>query len=165
MVFVGIGANLSSPTYGAPLEACQAAVEALRGIEGIEVAQISRWYRSEPVPVSDQPWYINGVVEIETELSADNLLQKFHDIEEAFGRVRTVVNAPRIIDIDLLDYKGEIKEQGLAILPHPRLQGRAFVLKPLWDIAADWIHPSSGKNIRDLIKKIPKDQLCEPIVD
>ncbi|MCW9035330.1 MAG: 2-amino-4-hydroxy-6-hydroxymethyldihydropteridine diphosphokinase [Alphaproteobacteria bacterium] len=163
MVFVGIGANLTNSEFKTPVEACIAAVETLRNIEGITVVQCSQWYQSEPIPKSDQPWYVNGVLHLETNLSADDLLQKFHEVEEQFGRVRTVRNAPRIIDIDLLDYKGIVKIEGLAQLPHPRMHERAFVLKPLLELSPNWKHPLHRKTAKNLYENLAKSQLCEVI--
>jgi len=118
------------------------------------------------VPVSDQPWYVNVVAEISTSLSADDLLMTLHEIEDLFGRVRSVPNAPRLIDLDLLDYRGETAARGTgrAILPHPRMAGRAFVLRPLADLAPAWRHPLSGAAIHDLLKALPADQVAQPFL-
>jgi 2-amino-4-hydroxy-6-hydroxymethyldihydropteridine diphosphokinase/DNA-directed RNA polymerase omega subunit len=135
-VFVGAGANLPHPSYASPRETLQAALLELDR-RGARVLRYSRWYRTAPVPASEQPWYVNAVAEIATSLSADDLLIALHEIEELFGRVRSVPNAPRLIDLDLLDYRGETAAPGAgrAILPHPRMAGRAFVLRPLADLA------------------------------
>ena len=128
-IFVGIGANLDHPIYGAPRRALEAALAELER-RSVRVLRLSPWYRTAPVPVSDQPWYLNAVVEVGTDLPADSLLARLHEVEELFGRVRTVANAARVIDMDLLDFRGEITVggPGRAILPHPRMEGRAFVL-------------------------------------
>ena len=78
------------------------------------------------------------------------LLARLHEVEDAFGRVRTVPNAARLIDLDLLDFNGEIAAggPGRAILPHPRMESRAFVLRPLADLAPDWRHPRTGAPYR-----------------
>lgn len=162
-VFVGAGANLPHPSYASPRETLQAALLELDR-RGARVLRYSRWYRTAPVPVSDQPWYVNVVAEVATSLSADDLLITLHDIEELFGRVRSVPNAPRLIDLDLLDYRGEtaVPGAGRAILPHPRMAGRAFVLRPLADLAPTWRHPLSGTWIDDLLKALPEDQVAHP---
>ena len=115
------------------------------------------------MPASDQPWYFNAVAEISANLSADQLLAELHAVEDQFGRVRSVPNAPRIIDLDLLDFRGEIAPGGLgkAILPHPRLIDRAFVLRPLADLAPNWRHPVSGASIQALVAALPADQITE----
>lgn len=162
-VFVGAGANLPHPSYASPRETLQAALLELDR-RGARVLRYSRWYRTAPVPVSDQPWFVNVVAEIKTFLSADDLLATLHEIEDLFGRVRSVPNAARLIDLDLLDYRGEISApgSGRAVLPHPRMAGRAFVLRPLADLAPRWRHPVSGATIGALLKALPPDQVAEP---
>lgn len=162
-VFVGAGANLPHPSYASPRETLQAALLELDR-RGAQVLRYSRWYRTAPVPASDQPWYVNVVAEIATSLSADDLLMTLHEIEDLFGRVRSVPNAPRLIDLDLLDYRGEIADPGAgrATLPHPRMAGRAFVLRPLADLAPTWRHPASGASIHDLLGALPPDQVAQP---
>ncbi len=162
-IFIGAGANLPHPSYASPRETLQAALLELDRRK-IRVLRYSRWYRTAPVPVSDQPWYVNVVAEIATSLSADDLLATLHEIEDLFGRVRSVPNAPRLIDLDLLDYRGEIAAPGAgrAILPHPRMAERAFVLRPLADLAPTWRHPVSGASIHDLLKALPADQVAQP---
>jgi 2-amino-4-hydroxy-6-hydroxymethyldihydropteridine diphosphokinase len=140
----------------------QAALAALER-RGLTVRQVSPWYRTAPVPVSEQPWYFNAVAEISEDMPADRLLAELHAVEEEFGRVRGARNAPRIIDLDLLDYRGEIAAggPGKASLPHPRMTGRAFVLRPLADVAPQWRHPVSGASIQALVAALPGDQIIE----
>ena len=163
-IFIGIGGNLSHPTYGPPQRTLEAALEAL-GRRGVRVLRVSPWYRTAPVPASDQPWFVNAVAEVATDLPADRLLAVLHAVEHDFGRVRTVPNAPRLIDLDLLDYKGEIATGGerRAILPHPRMQDRAFVLRPLADLAPHWRHPATGAPIQALLTALPADQVIDPL--
>lgn len=163
-IFIGLGANLDHPTYGAPRRVLEAALEEL-GRRGVAVRRISPWYRTAPVPASDQPWYVNAVAEVATDLPADRLLVLMHAVEDAFGRVRTVPNAARRIDLDLLDYNGEIAEggPGQATLPHPRLDGRAFVLRPLADLAPGWRHPRTGSPIQRLLAALPAGQTIEKL--
>jgi 2-amino-4-hydroxy-6-hydroxymethyldihydropteridine diphosphokinase len=161
-IFIALGANLEHPTYGPPRRALGAALEEL-GRRGVVVRQVSPWYRTAPVPASDQPWYVNAVAEVETDLAADALLAQMHEVEDVFGRVRTVPNAARLIDLDLLDFNGEIAAggPGRAILPHPRMESRAFVLRPLADLAPDWRHPRTGVTISALLAALPADQVIE----
>jgi 2-amino-4-hydroxy-6-hydroxymethyldihydropteridine diphosphokinase len=161
-IFIALGANLEHPTYGPPRHALEAALEEL-GRRGIVVRRVSSWYRTAPVPASDQPWYVNAVAEVATDLPADALLARMHEVEDAFGRVRTVPNAARLIDLDLLDFNGEIAAggPGRAILPHPRMENRAFVLRPLADLAPHWRHPRTGVTISVLLAALPADQIIE----
>ena len=165
MILVGVGANLPSGQYGPPLAACRAALIALQEA-GIRVVARSRWYESAPLPASDQPWYVNGVVQVETDLSPSGLLGQLHRVEAEFGRVRGAPNAPRVLDLDLLTYGDVIAggaEDGL-ILPHPRLHERAFVLLPLSELAPDWRHPALGSGARELIAALPPDQVARPLM-
>ncbi len=155
-IFIGAGANLAHPTYGCPRATLEAALRDL-GRKGVHIHRVAPWYSSAPVPASDQPCYLNTVADVCTDLSADRLLAALHAVEQAFGRVRTVANAARAIDLDLLDFRGEIAGggPGQAILPHPRLADRAFVLMPLADLAPRWRHPVTGQRIEALLQALP----------
>jgi len=161
-IFLGLGANLPHPRFGTPKETLQAAINTLREW-GIEPIRLSPWYQSAPLPASDQPWYVNAVAEVATDLSADALLAKFHGVEDLFGRVRGEPNAARLIDLDLLDFRGGVARggPGKATLPHPRLSGRAFVLRPLADLAPHWRHPLTGLPIGQLLEDLPAAQIAE----
>jgi 2-amino-4-hydroxy-6-hydroxymethyldihydropteridine diphosphokinase len=162
-IFIGLGANLSSPRHGSPQETLTAALDRLAA-PGLRVAARSPWYRSAPVPVSDQPWFVNGVARVETELLPAALLAVLHRIETEFGRVRSVANAARIIDLDLIAYGDLVSAAGgVPVLPHPRMAGRAFVLLPLRDIAPGWRHPATGQSLAALIAALPPDQVAERI--
>lgn len=103
MILVGIGANLPLNNNEAPRSTCGAALEKLQKA-GIKILKRSAWYKSAPVPISNAPWYVNGVVEIETELSPSELLFCFHKIEAELGRDRPFLNALRTLDLDILTY-------------------------------------------------------------
>jgi len=157
-IYIGLGANLSNPVHGAPLQTLAAAVRALE-VAGFTIVRRSPWYESAPVPASDQPWFVNGVVEISSDLTPESLLEDLHWVETAFGRVRSAPNAPRTLDLDLLDYAGTVRNGDVPpILPHPRLSDRAFVLLPLRDIAPGWRHPVSGITVGALIAALPPGQ-------
>jgi 2-amino-4-hydroxy-6-hydroxymethyldihydropteridine diphosphokinase len=163
LIFVGLGSNLSSERYGNPQVICERAIDSLEALN-IHVVQRSRWFRTAPVPVSDQPWFVNGVVAVTTDLDPAALLAALHDIEAEFGRIRRLRNEARVLDLDLLAYDDRVMAgpEG-PILPHPRLQERAFVLLPLADLAPDWRHPRSGRSIESLIADLPPDQKAEPM--
>ena len=156
-LLIGLGANLTPNGYASPREGCIAAVLALAD-EGVHLSALSHWYESAPVPVSDQPWYLNAVAEATTELDAASTLAALHHIEQRFGRVRIERNAARVLDLDLLDFAGKVSDASNLTLPHPRLHERAFVLLPLRELCPDWVHPVSGIAIQDLVAMIPTDQ-------
>jgi 2-amino-4-hydroxy-6-hydroxymethyldihydropteridine diphosphokinase len=160
MILIGLGANLSSPVYGPPQKTLEAA---LAGIEsgGIRVAARSPWYRSAPVPASDQPWFVNAVAELETDLNPLELLSYLQEIENRFGRLRDQRWEARIIDLDLLAYDEQIigqpamdSSERLLVLPHPRLAERMFVLRPLADLAPDWRHPVTDLTPNEMIERM-----------
>ena len=160
-VFIGLGANLPHERFGSPRRTLEAALAEL-GRRGVRTVRVSPWYRTAPIPASDQPWYVNAVAEVASDLPADALLAELHAVEAAFGRARMVRNAARPIDLDLLDFHGEIAAggPGRATLPHPRMTDRAFVLLPLADLAPEWRHPVSGLSVRTLIEALPADQIA-----
>ncbi len=126
------------------------------------IKAFSGLWRSAPVPLSDQPWYINAVALLETRLEPLEVLEVLQRIEADFGRVRDSVNAPRVLDLDILDYGGRVMTQNDLVLPHPRMTSRAFVLLPLAQVAPDWVHPISRCGIQTLIKALPPDQEIAP---
>ena len=134
--FVGLGANLDNP-----LRQVRQALSELDAIARTRVLAASSLYRSAPVGDADQPDFINAVAKLQTELSPRELLDALHGIENRHGRRRSIRNAPRTLDLDLLSYGMLIvQEEGLT-LPHPRLHERAFVLLPLAEIAPDVLLP------------------------
>ena len=163
MILVGIGANLPSEGHSTPRDACDAALAAMDAA-GLAVVRRSRWYRSAPVPASDQPWFVNGVAWIDAARRPDRLLAALHRIEAEFGRVPGPVGSPRPLDLDLLDVDGRISADGDAVrLPHPRLHERAFVLLPLAEVAPAWRHPVSGLALGELIAALGPDQVAHPL--
>src|SRR5512144_1109576 len=162
-VFIGVGGNLPSETLGPPLAVMVAALQALPA-RGIVVRRRSRWYRSAPVPASDQPTYTNGVVEVETRMDAAALLAALHGVEADFGRARGTPNAARVLDLDLLAF-GRSVVQGEAglFLPHPRMHLRAFVLKPVAELAPVWRHPLLGLTTTQLAAALLSEQWAQPL--
>ncbi|MFL2669132.1 MAG: 2-amino-4-hydroxy-6-hydroxymethyldihydropteridine diphosphokinase [Alphaproteobacteria bacterium] len=165
MIFIGIGGNLPSDKFGSTIRTLK---QTLQFIDSnlCKVVRCSPCYRSAPVPITAEPDYINAVAEIETFLPATELLANLHDVENQFGRVRSVKNASRTVDLDLLIYHSQVieieKEGGLRV-PHPRMEGRAFVLLPFFDLVSDWVHPISKKPISNLIRNLPAEQRCERV--
>jgi len=159
---IALGANLPSRS-GSPLQTLEAAVREIEAA-GIRITARSRWFRSEPVPVSSQDWYINGVIAVETDLVPEALLAVLHDIEDRFGRIRGERNAARVLDLDLIACEDLVRNEDIPPqLPHPRMHDRAFVLLPLADIAPDWVHPVMGRPLSRLLDDLPPDQVAEPL--
>lgn len=157
-VYIALGANLASESHGAPRDALQAAITALADA-GVTILRRSSWWRSAPQPAADQPDFINAVIEVETGLDPAALLELLHRIEANFGRVRRQRWEARVLDLDLIDYRGQVAagaagdgERSGPVLPHPRAAERRFVLLPLQEIAPGWRHPVSGREIADLIR-------------
>jgi len=160
LILIGVGGNLASPRFGAPPDTLAAALVALEA-ESVQVATRSAWYRTEPVPRSDQPWFVNAVASLITHLAARDLLAALQAVERQFGRVRGKRNAARVLDLDLLDYRGLVTETSSLVLPHPRLHQRRFVLQPLAEIAPDWRHPLSGLTAEQLLSRLAAKQPIE----
>ena len=148
MIYIGIGSNLNGKNNETPLENCKKALIEIK--KETNICKISSWYKSEPIPISNQPWYVNGVVEIKTNKSSIELLNFILNIEEFFGRVRNKKNEARILDLDIIDYKRKIlyKEKKL-IIPHPRMHERSFVLQPLHELNPLWVHPVKKKELKN----------------
>jgi 2-amino-4-hydroxy-6-hydroxymethyldihydropteridine diphosphokinase len=160
MSYVALGANLPSEAYGPPRTTLAAALDLMQA-RGLRIAARSSWFESAPVPASDQPWFINAVVCLDDAPEPARLLETLHALEAEFGRVRSVPNAPRAVDLDLIDAGGRVSgHEAWPQLPHPRVQDRAFVLMPLKEIAPDWRHPASGAHIDALLTALPEGQTC-----
>ncbi|MDR0842625.1 MAG: 2-amino-4-hydroxy-6-hydroxymethyldihydropteridine diphosphokinase, partial [Acidobacteriota bacterium] len=115
----------------------------------------SSFFETEPVGYADQPWFLNQVFALETELTPHELLALCNAIELEAGRVRTFRNAPRPLDLDILLYGDEVIDAPNLIVPHPRMAERRFVLEPLAEIAPDLRHPTLGVAIRELLQNCP----------
>jgi 2-amino-4-hydroxy-6-hydroxymethyldihydropteridine diphosphokinase len=167
-VFIGLGANLSTPEHPTPKEVLIAALAMLPPI-GIAVERRSRWYRSAPVPASDQPWFTNAVVLVSSALSPLELMAALHQVEDMLGRRRGERWAARPIDLDLIAYGSCVVDASetddALVLPHPRMHERAFVLLPLREIAPDWRHPKTGTQIDQLCGDLNVNQVARPFDD
>jgi len=153
--FVGVGANL-----GDPRAQVLSAIAALRELPNTQCIACSSLYASSPVDAPG-PDYVNAVVALQTTLTASQLLRALHAIEAQHGRTRSTPNAPRTLDLDLLLYGEQCSDDPTLTLPHPRLHQRAFVLKPLLEIApqlqvdglgplSSWLQKASDQAVRRL---------------
>lgn len=166
MILIGMGANLHHPQFGEPLNSLKAAVEEIRK-RNVKVVVQSSYYRSAPVPVSDQPWFVNAVLSVETELNVTEMLSLLHEVEHMFGRVRKEKWEARVLDLDLLAYEDIVTDnqdqKAGGVVPHPHMHERAFVLAPLIEILPDWSHPILKKTASTLLEGLGEDQAFEII--
>lgn len=137
--YVALGANL-----GNPVATVNAAFEALAGLPACRLIARSALYRTAPVGFTAQPDFINAAARLDTTLSAEALLDALQALEANFGRVREIKDGPRTLDLDLLLYGNTVCNTPHLTLPHPRLHLRAFVLRPLADLAPSLALPGRG---------------------
>lgn len=148
IAFIGIGSNL-----GRRKENIKFALKLLKK-HGIKILKVSTIIETEPYGLKEQPKFLNCVASVETTLNPSQLLKTLLSIENELGRVRTVKWGPRTIDLDILFYDElVIKEKGLTI-PHPDLENRIFVLKPLCEIAPDFVHPTLKKTVKKMLLEL-----------
>jgi 2-amino-4-hydroxy-6-hydroxymethyldihydropteridine diphosphokinase len=160
MIIIAFGANLPGPDGASPEATCARALTAIGAIPGLTMAAVSPFYVSAPVPVSDQPPYINGVLSARGDIDPAALLAALLAIEARFGRRRAELNAARSLDLDIIAMGGLVRVAPDPILPHPRAHERAFVLRPLADIAPDWQHPTLGLTAADLLARLPPQDIA-----
>jgi 2-amino-4-hydroxy-6-hydroxymethyldihydropteridine diphosphokinase len=161
MILIAIGANLAGPGDMPPIDSCMAAAAAIRQMPGLRFAALSPWYRTAAIPKSSQPDYCNGVIRMEGEIGAAALLAELQAMEARFGRVRGALNAARTLDLDIIDLNGMIRAVPSPILPHPRAHLRAFVLRPILDVAPGWRHPTLRQGVSYLLSTLAP-QAIEP---
>lgn len=155
--YVALGSNL-----GNPVATVDAAIDAMAALRGSILRAMSSLYRTAPIGLSDQlrrqPDFINAVVAIDTRLPARDLLDELFRVEAEFGRVRSVRNAPRTLDLDLILYGELIQDDPQLTLPHPRMHERAFVLAPLAEIAPGLIVPGRGP-VAELLERCREQRI------
>lgn len=136
------------------MQNCKDAVENISRISEIQLTGMSSFYRSEPVGIENQNWFVNAVVEIKTTLTAQRLLCVLQSIENKMGRTRKIKGGPRIIDLDLLFHGQDVIDEAGLTVPHPEIHKRLFVLEPLNEIASYFIHPAFGVSVRGLKNRL-----------
>jgi len=180
-ILIALGANLPSRA-GAPEATLRAAMGRLRR-EGARGLRVSRFYRTPCFPPGAGPDYVNAAASLRFEGGPERLLERLHVIEAAFGRARVQRWGQRTLDLDLIaagatvlpdratfrrwcelapDQQAQSAPDEL-ILPHPRLQDRAFVLVPLADVAPDWRHPVLGKTVREMLSELAQEEVAAAV--
>ncbi len=149
VAFIGVGSNLNQRE-----EMIASARRLLTQATHVRFLRSAPIYETLPVGGPPQGSYLNTVWEIETQLKPGELLRLLNEIEFKLGRIRTEKNGPRTIDLDLLLYEDQVIETENLIIPHPRLHERWFVLKPLWDLRSDFVHPVFKKSICELLDQL-----------
>ena len=157
-VLLALGSNL-----GPRVNHLQAARQALDA--RVTIGAASPIYETEPLYLPDQPAFLNMVLRGVTELSPEALLAFIKQIEHDLGRTASVRYGPRVIDIDIIDYDGQQLQCPNLVIPHPRMHERAFVLRPLADIAPHWRHPRSAQTALQLLRALPEKHGIRPYAE
>ena len=147
MAFIGLGSNLGKErngTFESPKEQLLIAIRSIDQHANIHLKQVSSFYQTKAIGPGEQPDYINAAIQVETDLSASELLLALQTIENQQGRIRKERWGARTLDLDILMYDQQIENTKRLTLPHPRLHERAFVLAPLNDLDANLVIPKKG---------------------
>ena len=154
--FIGFGSNL-----GDPVSNIEKALRLLANDPDISIERVSSLYRTAPVGVEDQDWFVNGVAHIRTVLDPFDLLNLLLSVEKTLGRERILRWGPRTIDLDILLYGALVLDREELQIPHPRMHERRFVLDPLCEIAPEVMHPVFRKTMLQLFEEIEDDKAVE----
>jgi 2-amino-4-hydroxy-6-hydroxymethyldihydropteridine diphosphokinase len=147
-VYLSLGSNL-----GDRAAHLAAAIKALDSPD-LKVVRASSIYETEPRDLPDQPWFLNQVIEAETDLFPRQLLARTQKVERDLGRKRGIAKGPRVIDVDILLFGEAVIRTPDLEIPHPRMAERRFVLEPLAELSPDLRHPAARRAIRELLKAV-----------
>lgn len=150
--YLGIGGNIGDTKNN-----IEETVRLLAENPNINVTRVSSLYETEPVGYTDQDWFLNIVVEIETSLTPMELLKECQHIENELKRVRTIRWGPRTIDVDILLYEDYESDEEILTIPHPRMTTRAFAMIPLYEIKQDLV--INGKNIKEIVGNLKGEEI------
>jgi 2-amino-4-hydroxy-6-hydroxymethyldihydropteridine diphosphokinase len=149
---IGIGSNM-----GDKLANCENAIAGINDGESTTVTRRSFFYKTEPMYVTDQDWFVNAAIEVMTVLEPEALLDVLESVQKRAGRnLGGIRFGPRPLDLDILFYDNWVIQTKRLAIPHPRLHERRFVLQPLCDICPDWVHPVFKKDMKSLLDALEK---------
>lgn len=151
-VYIGFGSNL-----GDRLDFCDRAMTLLSLLPATQVTAVSSLYETEPINDAGDPgsgWFLNGVVQLETEVNPQSLLEVCCEVERALGRNQKRRDGPRTLDLDILFYGTRIINDPGLVIPHPRLHLRRFVLTPMVELDPDWHHPVLQRTVKDILEQL-----------
>ena len=160
IAFIGIGSNM-----GDKVRRCEEAISETLKVDRHKLLAKSSFFKTQPMGYTGQDWFVNGVIKIETELGALDLLNSLKTIERHLGREETFRWGPRTIDLDLLLFDGTSIETPELQIPHPRIQERQFVLVPLAEIDPNLLHPVLKKTVQELLEDLKENQGVERLRD
>jgi len=155
LVYLSLGSNL-----GDREKHLREAISRLQDL-GV-IRQISTFYETQPVEVqTEQPWFLNCAVAMETELLPLEFLARMLAVEQSMGRIRTEPKGPRIIDIDIVFFGDDVLDTSELTVPHPAMHQRRFVLEPLAEIAPDMVLPRQSRSVKELLLRLPTDDFVQ----
>jgi 2-amino-4-hydroxy-6-hydroxymethyldihydropteridine diphosphokinase len=154
IVYISVGSNM-----GSRRENCRRGIEALAGSEGCRLTATAPCYRTEPVGFTEQDWFVNTVVRVESNLSPPVLLARLKEIETEVGRRPSSVRfGPRMLDMDILLFGDRVLNESALSIPHPRMHERRFVLVPFCDIDPEIVHPTLGLKMITILQRLNTDE-------
>jgi 2-amino-4-hydroxy-6-hydroxymethyldihydropteridine diphosphokinase len=160
IAYIGIGSNV-----GDKARQCERGISELLRLDRHRLLARSSLYKTQPIGYSEQDWFINLVIKLETEMDAPALLCSLKEIESRLGRVKTLRWGPRAIDLDILFFNDYQIQADELTVPHPLIQDRQFVLVPLAEIDPDLTHPVLKKSVKELLEQLGEDQGVERLPD
>ena len=158
IIYIALGSNV-----GDKLLQCRKAISEILKIDRHRLLARSSFYKTQPIGYTVQDWFVNGVIKLETELEAHELLRSLKALESRLGRVETFRWGPRTIDLDLLFFDDEQIHSEELVIPHPLLHKRQFVLIPLTEIDPHLVHPVLRQTVRELLTQLKEDQGVEKL--